>query len=203
MHDARGVGGVDASQCEDRQGRLTRQLTKADGAHGASCTRALAGEDRREEHGVNAQPRCAAHRPPGMCCGGFNEPGRPEAHPLQTVFRPVHAARAYGPGERGIARHKKDETAPPARPRQPAACLDPVRGSEMAPYHAKAPRQTLNHTGDIRTARRVSEEEGRRQARSDVPACGACKACGCRQPAADNGLGLRGGHGDDSSNSGG
>jgi|GEM_PF-5643365 len=192
MHDASDVGGVDPSQCEDRQGCVTRQLAKADGSHGASCTRALAGKDCREEHGVNAQPRCAAHRPPGMGCCGFNDTGRPEAHAPETVFRPVNAVRAYGQRQRRIARHKKDETALPAPPRQPAACLDPVGGSEMAPYHAKAPRQTLNNPGDIRRARRVGEEEGGRQPRADAPACGAGAACGCGQPAADNGLGLRG-----------
>ena len=120
-HCACGVGGGDAAEGVDGERCGAGHLPELHDAERFAGAGAAAGEDRRDDHRVNAEACRAGDGAWGMRGGGFDEVGEGEAVAGEARFRPVDAVGADLCGELRVGGDQQDQPALAADAREVSA----------------------------------------------------------------------------------
>ncbi len=180
--------GVEAAQGVDGQAGGAGELSEFHGAERLAGAGALAGEDGRDDHRINA--KAGGARDGGGAVGGGGFDVMAGAGAGKAGFGPVDAGGSDAGGERGVGGDQQHKAALPADAGEGAACGETVSGAEMPPDDAEAARQAARNAQDIGCSCRIGEMEGAGQRLPVARAGWLCKVRGRKELAADRGLGL-------------
>ncbi len=174
---------------------MASHQAEAERAESFPCRRAAAWEDGRDDHGVDAEAAGAGDGGAGMGGRGFDEAPIADADAGEPRFRPVHAVRADAGGKGGVGGDEQDEAALAAGAGESGADSMAVGRAKMAVDDAEAARQAGDDAEQVLRAVGIGKEEGAGQRFAVASTGRSCKARGCKELAADRGLGLRMAHG--------